>query len=192
MPERSWLCGQCEEQNPPFTEACRNCYAPFSIDAERTVSRLASIRQYNPSGTVTLSGEALTRHVARVDRVFGAVSWFFLFATPLVVAIFVTLLPEKYAQLYSFTGASFWLSYQAGIAVICVVVACAVALDVHILRYQVGNDGSGTKALVRLYFTRETSTSKKVLITLLLSGWLIFIAIFSFMVGLWLAKKYVL
>lgn len=192
MPERSWLCAQCDEQNPPFTEVCRNCYAPFSVDAERTASRLASIRQYNPSGTVALSGDALTRYVARVDRVFSAVSWFFLFATPLAVAILITLKPEKYTQLYSFTGASFWLSYQAGIAVIAVVVACALALDVPTLRYQVGNDGSGTKALVRLYFTRETSASKKALIILLLSGWLIFIVIFSIMVGLLLSKKFVL
>lgn len=26
MPEQSWTCIHCGERNPPFTEACRNCY----------------------------------------------------------------------------------------------------------------------------------------------------------------------
>lgn len=26
MPDQSWICNRCGEKNPPYTEACRNCY----------------------------------------------------------------------------------------------------------------------------------------------------------------------
>lgn len=26
MPDRFWICENCDENNPPYTEACRNCY----------------------------------------------------------------------------------------------------------------------------------------------------------------------
>jgi hypothetical protein len=192
MPERSWLCGQCGEQNPPFTEVCRNCYEPFLPEAERSASRLATVRYFNPLGTVTLPGKELIRYVGGINRLLTALSLFALIAVPLVIALILAAFPQMYAQIYSFTGAAFWLSYRAGLAAGLLGLGCSAGLDLYALKHQVGNDGSGMKALVRMYFTVETSFSRKVLIVLTLVGLLMFTAIYSLMVGLLLAKNFIL
>ena len=36
MPDHSWTCNHCGENNPPYTEACRNCYELAPQQAQKS------------------------------------------------------------------------------------------------------------------------------------------------------------
>lgn len=37
VPDHSWICSHCGENNPPYTEACRNCYGLSPIQPEQVL-----------------------------------------------------------------------------------------------------------------------------------------------------------
>ena len=52
MPDHAWKCKECSENNPPFTQVCRNCYAPAQVE-----SRLSS------DGTSGSGGDLPEKHI---------------------------------------------------------------------------------------------------------------------------------